>query len=556
MAAVWLALGLAAAAPAPEERGAYLQKSAQSVPAPAFRARAALGRQGRLRTADGALLIGSQQGVVRRTPDGKLAPFPPDLRLPWPEVSVLAEQSPGMFWIGTPRGAIRYHAREARFEYFAGRRWLPDDRVTGIAFEGPRVVWLETPAGFGRIEWQPMTLAEKARLFEERVRARHLRHGLVAPSRLESAGDLATSRPLWADNDGLWTAVYVASQCFRYAATGAPEAREAARGGMAALLRLESITGISGFPARTFIEAGREEKPSEGEWHATPDGRWWWKGDTSSDEIVGHFLAYALFHELVADEGERAAVAAAADRVAGHILDHGLRLVDLDGQPTRWGRWSPEDLWAMPNETGLGALGLLSALKVAHQVTGRTRYLDAYRELIAKERYHLLVRNQKVNIPGRVNHSDDQLAFLSFYPLLRYETDPALRGVYLQALERSAAVERAERNPLFNFIHAAAGGRNDSARADALRTLQEIPLDLRSWTMANSHRRDLALDPVPDRFGRAQSLLVIPADERPIMRWNQNPYALDGGDGGRTEDDGAFFLLPYWLGRYHGLLEE
>ena len=257
----------------------------------------------------------------------------------------------------------------------------------------------------------------------------------------------------------------------------------------------------------------------------------------------------------MADEGERAAVSAAADRVAGHVLDHGLRLVNVDGQPTRWGRWAPEDLWSMPNETGLGALGVLSALKVAHQVTGRARYHEAYRELIDKERYHLLVRNQKVNIPGRVNHSDDQLAFLSFYPLLRYESDPALRGVYLQALDRSAAVERPERNPLFNFIHAAVGGRSEAGRADALRTLREIPLDLVSWTMANSHRRDLVLDPVPDRFGRAQSLLVIPADERPVMKWNQNPYALDGGDGGRTEDDGAFFLLPYWLGRYHGLVD-
>ena len=215
MAALLLALGLAAAAPPSGDAQSYLQKSARAVPAREFRARAPLQRGRRLRTADGALLIGSDQGIVRRAPDGTLAPFPSDVLPPWSEVTVLAEPSPGLFWIGTPRGAIRYDAKAARFEYFAGRRWLPDDRVTGIAFEGPRVVWLETPAGFGRIEWEPMTLAEKARLFEERVRARHRRHGFVGPSRLESAGDLATSRPSWADNDGLWTAVYVASQCFK-----------------------------------------------------------------------------------------------------------------------------------------------------------------------------------------------------------------------------------------------------------------------------------------------------------------------------------------------------
>jgi hypothetical protein len=49
---------------------------------------------------------------------------------------------------------------------------------------------------------------------------------------------------------------------------------------------------------------------------------------------------------------------------------------------------------------------------------------------------------------------------------------------------------------------------------------------------------------------------VLPAGERPLIKWNGNPYRLDGGDGGRTEEDGAFFLLPYWMGRYHGIIEE
>jgi hypothetical protein len=38
------------------------------------------------------------------------------------------------------------------------------------------------------------------------------------------------------------------------------------------------------------------------------------------------------------------------------------------------------------------------------------------------------------------------------------------------------------------------------------------------------------------------------------MKWNGNPFIVDGGGAGRSEDDGGFFLLPYWLGRYHGFL--
>ena len=53
-----------------------------------------------------------------------------------------------------------------------------------------------------------------------------------------------------------------------------------------------------------------------------------------------------------------------------------------------------------------------------------------------------------------------------------------------------------------------------------------------------------------------QALIVLPYDELPMSKWNGNPYSLDGGNGGRSEDDGAYFLLPYWMGRYHKLLPQ
>jgi hypothetical protein len=56
---------------------------------------------------------------------------------------------------------------------------------------------------------------------------------------------------------------------------------------------------------------------------------------------------------------------------------------------------------------------------------------------------------------------------------------------------------------------------------------------------------------------RTQADRVLPASERCLMRWNGNPYRCDGGsaDGG-TEEDGSAWLLPYWLGRYYGLIAE
>ena len=40
-----------------------------------------------------------------------------------------------------------------------------------------------------------------------------------------------------------------------------------------------------------------------------------------------------------------------------------------------------------------------------------------------------------------------------------------------------------------------------------------------------------------------------------MMKWNGDPYSLDGGSGGGERDDGTVILLPYWMGRYHRLID-
>lgn len=477
------------------------------------------------------------------------------------EVRVLMRAEDGSIWLGTDRGAFRYSVQAdyqfASPEYFASKRWLPDDRVTGIAAEkNGRVIWIETPAGFSRIEYKPMRLSEKSRAFIDRIRARHVRWGMTSDSILKTPGDLSTNQMVSSDNDGLWTQMYIAAESFRHAVTGEKDARDNAAEGFRAMLRLEQITGISGFPARSFIKIGEDLQPGDGEWHTTADGVWRWKGDTSSDEIVGHYFGFAVYYDLVANDAEKEQIRGLITRMTDHILKNDYQLIDLDGKRTRWGWWGPDTIWEDPDETGLRALHLLAHLQTAIHITGEKRYRQAYHELIDKHRYHLLVRNQKILVPGHINHSDDELAFLSFYPLLQYENDPKLREVYEQALERSWQIERPERNPLWNFIYAAGTGSREFDREESIRTLREIPMDQISWSINNSFRLDLPFDKTADRFNRKQSLSVLPYDELPMSKWNGNPYRVDGGNGGRSEDDGAYYLLPYWMGRHHKLISE
>jgi hypothetical protein len=483
--------------------------------------------------------------------------------LPIPMITVILAKPGDGWWYGTPHGLIHYVPQDqdirGTIEFLSGKRWLPDDQVLGIGYEetgSSPILWIETPKGFSRIEHKRMTLAEKSKAFVERIRARHVRWGMTADSVLKIPGDLSSNQMVSSDNDGLWTQMYIAAEVFRYKATGETDALANARQGLEAMFRLEEITGIPGFPARSIIKIGEDQQPADGEWHTTADRVWRWKGDTSSDEIVGHYFGYAVYYDLVADESEKRRIAGVVDRITGHILDHQYQLIDLDGKRTRWGFWGPDAIWEDADETGLRALHILSHLRVAYHITGKQRYHDEYQKLIRDHRYHLLTRNQKINIPGRINHSDDELAFLSYYPLLQYETDPGLKEVYIESLSRSWQIERPERNPLWNFIYAVGAVAKEFDQAESIRTLREIPMDQISWTVVNSLRSDIRVNSFTDRFKRDQLLSVLSYAELPMTKWNGNPYQMDGGNGGRNEGDGVYFLLPYWMGRYHKLINE
>jgi hypothetical protein len=111
-----------------------------------------------------------------------------------------------------------------------------------------------------------------------------------------------------------------------------------------------------------------------------------------------------------------------------------------------------------------------------------------------------------------------------------------------------------EENPLWTFIYAMAQPKAAVDMVSAVRTLYRMPADTIEWTVKNSDRDGVTMDRATDRFQRRQGMTLLPPDERPVMKWNSNPFDIDGGSDGRGEDDGAAFLLPYWMGRYHGML--
>lgn len=462
-------------------------------------------------------------------------------------------------WLGTAKGVIH---KDSSWRYYYGKRWLPAAQVNDILPLSTGEVWIATTDGISEIKSIALTLEQKAAHYGDVIDKRHNRRGLINISKLAIAGDTATSYTENEDNDGLWTSCYLAAECFRYAVTKSADAKQKAIRTFEALERLETITGISGYPARSYATADdtvkQSRSPHPKHWHFSPDGKWQWLDDTSSDEITGHLFTLSLFYELVADTAQKLRVKSLIERIVTHIVDHDFHLIDFDGKPTRWGIWHPDSLNHSPNwmyERSLNSLQMLSFLKTAYHYTGNEKFEEVYQTLVQKHGYAKNAVMAKVYGPFETSHSDDILNFFPYYGLFRYAANDSNYSYYVKSLERSWCNVRNDRMPVWNVI-ASALLKKDCDLNIALQELQLYPLDLIDWTMENSHRWDLQRDPLVDRGRKPQALKPIPTPESGISRWNTNPKRFDVGHNGETEETGTYFLFAYWMGRYYGFWAE
>jgi hypothetical protein len=518
--------------------------------------------------------------------------------LPYDDFTTCAGGEEGIVWFGTKIGAIRFDGTS--WSYRQGRRWTPDDDVKAIAVTENGSAWIATSRGIGLLERQPTTLSAKAAFFEAEIDRHHRRtpFGFVNAVGAETPGVKSGLQQYDSDNDGLWTAMYGAGECFAYGASKDPAAKQRATAAFEALKFLSDVTqggshpAPKGFPARSIrpvsdpdpndhdnlqrdqsIQATEDEhwKAISPRWPKSADGQWYWKCDTSSDELDGHYFLYATYYDLVAETPEeKARVRQVVSDVTTHLIEHDYQLIDHDGQPTRWGRFNRDTLdhGNLIAGRGLNSLSILSYLKTAEHITGEAKFRDHYDALVQQHSYAANTFHPKWSLGyGTGNQSDDEMAFMCYYNLLRYETDPAVRKFYEYSLSWYWSLERPECNPLFNFIFAAVwdGKTGYPVRAvpqhaldDAVDTLKRFPLDRFNWAHQNSHRLDVV--PLKNLWflntGHRVDGKVIPVDERHFAFWNHNPWRLDVGGSGHELADGSAFLLPYYLGRYHQFIVE
>ena len=518
--------------------------------------------------AQGKLIVGTTDGYFEIDTKTKKQTGDIQRKMPWTDLTTISNID-GKIWFGSTRGAMKLRD-DGKFDYYASERWIPSDTVANIAKGPENSVLILTSNGLGKICFEEMTLHEKAMFFEKQVRDRHIRTGFNATVSGMVNGDVTTGFMENSDNDGLWTSMYLAGETFRYAVTKSDEALQNVRESLDAMERLYTINPMkSGFPSRSFERAGYNA--GDEPWRPTEDPEWDWKSTTSSDEAIGHIFAFGAIAELVEEPELKNKAILLIDTLMSHIVKNDFYMIDWNGKPTTWGRWNPEYVNARPKNVGdrkINSSNIIGMLQTAYHFTKKEKYKEAAFKLMKEHGYfENLMRPMKEigyapadadelskELSDAWNHSDDEMYYCGYWGLYRYALNDTLKARYKEAIVDHFEAERPEKEGLWNIMTALVETDNIDLN-EAVWYLQEYPLDLINWSVKNSQRKDITF--IEPNFRKQTITEVLPPDELGISRHNANRFTLDENSGGRSENSaGDIWLLPYWIGRYLGVIGE
>ena len=386
-------------------------------------------------------------------------------------------------------------------------------------------VWLACGLGWGQavneFPKRDDPLHVRVDLFDKLTRGNHWNEGAVMQHVIFPPAGNETPIVGSQEDCPFHTGAYLAALSFRYAVTQDPQVRQWADHTFEGVLKLEAVTGEPGCVARSF---NRTDGPNwhekayffPMEWHestAMPGYRW--MGDLSSDQFTSLVFGVTTYWELCADEEHKAIAAGFLERMVGRCVEHNFRIVDVDGKMTLWGNFCPD----LPHEN-LNAHLILAHLKAAHRVTGSPAFSAAYDRLITKYHYDEEAIMAKVLWPVEWrNGSDDMLAAMAYYHLMRFEEDPALHAKYRMGLNRHWSLWKETTHVFYDMLYQV--------------LTEERVVD-------------------EDTAGTIKNLWGY---ERRRGRWTIP--TTDGPKEVEAEEEGnaVFMILYYWFGRHYGFID-
>jgi hypothetical protein len=164
-----------------------------------------------------------------------------------------------------------------------------------------------------------------------------------------------------------------------------------------------------------------------------------------------------------------------------------------------------------------------------------------------------------------INYSDENLGWLPVFQLILQEKNPERHAQIVQAYDQWFKNEKREENPSYTFLYQMA--HPDDTTVDlksAVRFLYRMPQYRVDFQVKNDRQDVLYIEP-GDRDDNIQMNYAVAPDERRVHKNNSNPFECSDGNysangsynyAAGTLEGGLVFTIPYWMGRYFGIIKE
>jgi uncharacterized protein (TIGR03437 family) len=357
------------------------------------------------------------------------------------------------------------------------------------------------------------------------IQARHMPFGTILDPVYASPASNQIVGYTRCGDSALWTGAYLAAEAFRYKVTQSADALNNVKTALAGLKALADVTGDNRL-ARCMVlaaspyAAGIEGEEAANTIHQNPP--WIWVDNTSRDQVVGAFFGLGAAFDLVDDAAVKSDISDLATRLIGFVAQH---------------QWSPND--DISNTFALRPEELQMLLQVARHVNPSNSISGPF--LVLPVETAVLV-----DVQSNSSYYKFNLDYMTFYNLVRLQNNDDNQGAYRIVRSYTAS----HQNAFFDIVDAALEGANASRDAE-MRSL------LDQWLQRPKRETYVDLSHTVPVCG-SEACQPIPVALRPTVEflWQIDPFQLTGGDDGTIEGSGIDYMLPYWMGRYCGVIAD
>jgi hypothetical protein len=290
------------------------------------------------------------------------------------------------------------------------------------------------------------------------------------------------------------------------------------------------------FPADSpYAAAISSEEAPNGVYQGTVYGApWIWIGNTSRDAYSGIFFGLAATYDMVTDQTVRNWVSYLATRLLNYLLDNFWNIVLPDGSISTTFLIRPDQQ--------------LSLLLVGRHVNGGrfgTKYSVESNTL-----------SPTVPVPVGIdcaNETDSyfkfNLDYINLFTLKRLGSGYSSFW-YGLAYDELRSTTDGHGNAFFNMIDRAVGSANKQRDTETRALLD-------AWLLRP--RTDVYRDftgEFPSCGNNACKPLPVEDRVTTDFVWQRSPFQLTGGGNGDIETAGIDYILPYWMGRFYGVITQ